>query len=98
MSASAQRFEELRPRLLRMAYSQLASVAEAEDVVQEAWLRLHRTGETTIDNLPAWLTTVSAGSRLTRWAPRKRAGSATSGRGYPTRSSRRSTKPIPLTG
>jgi len=58
VSASAQRFEELRPRLLRMAYSQLGSVAEAEDVVQEAWLRLHRTGETTIDNLPAWLTTV----------------------------------------
>lgn len=58
MSASAQRFEELRPRLLRIAYSQLGSVAEAEDVVQEAWLRLQRTGETTINNLPAWLTTV----------------------------------------
>ncbi|MEJ7826347.1 MAG: sigma factor [Solirubrobacteraceae bacterium] len=58
MSASAQRFEELRPRLLRIAYSQLGSVTEAEDVVQEAWLRLQRTGETTINNLPAWLTTV----------------------------------------
>jgi RNA polymerase sigma-70 factor, ECF subfamily len=52
------RFEELRPYLLRVAYSHLGSVAEAEDVVQEAWLRLERTGWDEIRDLRAWLTTV----------------------------------------
>ena len=36
----AERFETMRPRLLRLAYSYLGSVAEAEDVLQDAWLRL----------------------------------------------------------
>jgi len=58
MTAPAERFEELRPRLMRVAYSHLGSVAEAEDVVQEAWLRLQRADEATIDHLGAWLTTV----------------------------------------
>ncbi len=39
----AAEFEALRPYLTRLAYSQLGSVAEAEDVVQDAWLRLQRT-------------------------------------------------------
>jgi RNA polymerase sigma-70 factor, ECF subfamily len=38
----AERFEELRPGLVRLAYGELGSLAEAEDVVQEAWLRLQR--------------------------------------------------------
>lgn len=53
-----QRFERARPRLLRLAYSQLGDLGEAEDVVQEAWLRLERTGAGSIDDLDAWLTTV----------------------------------------
>ncbi len=55
---AAQRFAQARPRLLRLAYSQLGDVGEAEDVVQEAWLRLERTGADSIDDLDAWLTTV----------------------------------------
>jgi RNA polymerase sigma-70 factor (ECF subfamily) len=57
MSAEAA-FEALRPQMLRLAYSQLGSVAEAEDVVQEAWLRLERADPETIEDLRAWLTTV----------------------------------------
>lgn len=58
MTELAERFEALRPRLLRVAYSQLGSLAEAEDVVQEAWLRLERADADAIDDLGAWLTTV----------------------------------------
>src|SRR4051794_16396121 len=50
-------FEAERPRLLNVAYRLTGSVADAEDAVQEAWLRLDRT-HATIDNLQAWLTTV----------------------------------------
>jgi RNA polymerase sigma-70 factor (ECF subfamily) len=53
-----QRFARARPRLLRLAYSQLGDLGEAEDVVQEAWLRLERTGPESIRDLDAWLTTV----------------------------------------
>ncbi len=51
-------FESERPRLVRLATGVLDDHAEAEDVVQQAWLRLERT-DTEIDNLPAWLTTVT---------------------------------------
>ncbi len=54
----AERFARARPRLLRLAYSELGDLGEAEDVVQEAWLRLERTGAESIDDLDAWLTTV----------------------------------------
>jgi len=47
-----------RPRLVGLATRILGDPSEAEDVVQQAWLRLHGT-DTTIDNLPAWLTTVT---------------------------------------
>jgi RNA polymerase sigma-70 factor (ECF subfamily) len=53
-----QRFAEERPRLLRLAYSQLGDLGAAEDVVQEAWLRLERAGPESIRDLGAWLTTV----------------------------------------
>jgi RNA polymerase sigma-70 factor (ECF subfamily) len=53
-----QRFARARPRLLRLAYAELGDLAEAEDVVQEAWLRLARTDADAIDDLDAWLTTV----------------------------------------
>jgi RNA polymerase sigma factor (sigma-70 family) len=56
----AQRFEGHRVRLRAVAYRMLGSLAEADDVVQEAWLRLSRADADGIDNLGAWLTTVVA--------------------------------------
>ena len=54
-------FESNRPHLVRVAYATLGSIAEAEDVVQEAWLRLRRTAEEVeVRDLRAWLTTVVA--------------------------------------
>src|SRR5262249_49779315 len=53
-----ERFEENRPRLRGVAYRMLGSLSEAEDAVQEAWLRLNRSEMTTIENLGGWLTTV----------------------------------------
>jgi RNA polymerase sigma-70 factor, ECF subfamily len=61
-----QRFAQARPRLMRLAYSELGDVGEAEDVVQDAWLRLERTDAGTIENLDAWLTTVVARLALDR--------------------------------
>ncbi|MEV6843036.1 sigma-70 family RNA polymerase sigma factor [Actinoplanes sp. NPDC051411] len=54
----ASEFELSRPRLRAVAYRMLGSAAEAEDAVQEAWLRLDRAGRAGIGNLEAWLTTV----------------------------------------
>lgn len=51
-------FDRLRPYLLRVAYSHLGSLSEAEDLVQEAWLRLSRVDRAEIRDLRAWLTTV----------------------------------------
>lgn len=51
-------FEEHRPRLQAVAYRMLGSIAEAEDAVQDTWLRLSRTDIDAIDNLAGWLTTV----------------------------------------
>nr|WP_301539671.1 sigma-70 family RNA polymerase sigma factor [Nocardioides sp. zg-DK7169] len=51
-------FEAERPRLVAIASRVLGDHAEAEDIVQQAWLRLHRT-DTVIESLPAWLTTVT---------------------------------------
>ena len=54
----AAEFAQLRPYLLRVAYSHLGSLSEAEDLVQEAWIRLERSDRAEIRNLRAWLTTV----------------------------------------
>ncbi|HEY6888480.1 MAG TPA: sigma-70 family RNA polymerase sigma factor, partial [Solirubrobacter sp.] len=54
----AERFEAQRPRLVRLAYGHLGSLAEAEDVVQDAWLRLERVDQDEIRDLQGWLTTV----------------------------------------
>jgi RNA polymerase sigma-70 factor (ECF subfamily) len=51
-------FERLRPYLLRVAYSHLGSLSEAEDLVQEAWVRLLRAERGEIRDLRAWLTLV----------------------------------------
>ena len=54
----ARAFDEERPRLNAVAGRLLGTHDEAEDAVQEAWLRLQRTDPGVVDNLPAWLTTV----------------------------------------
>ncbi len=56
----AERFEDHRPRLRAVAYRMLGSTGEADDAVQDAWLRLSRVDPATIDNLGGWLTTVVA--------------------------------------
>jgi RNA polymerase sigma factor (sigma-70 family) len=53
-----ERFEEHRSRLRAVAYRMLGSLSEADDAVQEAWLRLHRSDADEIENLGGWLTTV----------------------------------------
>ena len=53
-----ERFEENRPRLRGVAYRMLGSLSEAEDAVQEAWLRLNRIDTASVENLGGWLTTV----------------------------------------
>jgi RNA polymerase sigma factor (sigma-70 family) len=58
--ALANRFDGERRRLRSVAYRIVGSVSEADDAVQEAWLRLQRTDADEIDNLEAWLTTVVA--------------------------------------
>jgi len=54
----AARFEEHRPHLRAVAYRMLGSLAEAEDAVQEGWLRLSRADAAEVGNLGGWLTTV----------------------------------------
>jgi RNA polymerase sigma-70 factor (ECF subfamily) len=54
------RFEEHRPHLRAVAYRMLGSLSEADDAVQEAWLRFSRTDTTDVENLGGWLTTVTA--------------------------------------
>src|SRR5215510_5652007 len=55
-----ERFEETRPHLRGVAYRMLGSASEAEDAVQETWLRLHRSDTSDVANLGGWLTTVTA--------------------------------------
>jgi RNA polymerase sigma-70 factor, ECF subfamily len=54
----AEQFELSRPRMQSVAYSMLGSVSEAEDAVQEAWLRLDRSNAAAIEDVQIWLTTV----------------------------------------
>ena len=56
----AERFEAHRARLRAVAYRMLGSASEADDAVQEAWLRLSRSDTSEVDNLGGWLTTVVA--------------------------------------
>ncbi len=71
MDVLAQRFEDSRPHLAAVAYRMLGSRAEADDAVQEAWLRLARTGDAEIANLGGWLTTVVARVSLDMLRTRK---------------------------
>ena len=54
----AERFEANRSHLRGVAYRMLGSLTEADDAVQEAWIRLSRTETSDVDNMRAWLTTV----------------------------------------
>ena len=56
----AERFEENRPHLRAVAYRMLGSASEADDAVQETWLRLSRSGTGGVENLGGWLTTIVA--------------------------------------
>src|SRR5438445_11903048 len=56
----AERFEAHRAHLRAVAYRMLGSLSEADDAVQEAWLRLARADTSGVDNLGGWLTTVVA--------------------------------------
>lgn len=56
----AERFEQFRPRLRAVAYRMLGSLSEADDAVQETWLRVSRADASGIENVGGWLTTVAA--------------------------------------
>jgi RNA polymerase sigma-70 factor, ECF subfamily len=65
-------FESEQSRLLGLAYRTLGTFADAEDVVQEAWLRLQRTELTSLDNAAAWLTTVTTRLAIDRLRQQQR--------------------------
>lgn len=67
----AAQFEQQRSRLLAVAYRMLGSRSEAEDAVQEAWLRLSGQAADEVDNLGAWLTTVVSRIALNQLRSRK---------------------------
>jgi RNA polymerase sigma-70 factor (ECF subfamily) len=70
----AQRFQEHRPRLRALAYRMLGSTSEADDALQEAWIRLSRSNAGEIDNLQAWLLSVVGRVALNMLRSRKRRG------------------------
>src|SRR5437868_12925338 len=67
----AGRFEEHRTRLRAVAYRMIGSLSDADDAVQEAWLRLSRTDTSEVENLDGWLTTVVARVSLNMLRSRK---------------------------
>jgi RNA polymerase sigma factor (sigma-70 family) len=67
----AERFEEQRPHLRAVAYRMLGSLSEADDAVQETWLRVSRADSNGIENLRGWLTTIVARVCLTTLKSRK---------------------------
>jgi RNA polymerase sigma-70 factor (ECF subfamily) len=67
----AERFQDHRPRLRAVAYRMLGSTSEADDAVQDAWIRLSRSNAGEIDNLEAWLVTVVARVALNMLRSRK---------------------------
>ena len=70
----AERFEQHRGRLRAVAYRMLGSLTEADDAVQEAWLRLARADASGVENLGAWLTTIVARVSLNMLRARKSRG------------------------
>ncbi len=70
----AQQFEDNRTHLRAVAYRMLGSLAEADDAVQDAWLRLSRSDTSDVENLRAWLTTVVARVSLNMLRSRRTRG------------------------
>src|SRR5437762_7153880 len=56
----ADRFEEHRAHLRSVAYRMLGSISEADDAVQDTWLRMSRAGASGVENIGGWLTTIVA--------------------------------------
>ena len=84
----AEQFEEHRAHLRAVAYRMLGSLSEADDAVQEAWLRLSRSDASDVENLGGWLTTVVARVCLDMLRSRKHAArGAARTSACPTRSS-----------
>jgi RNA polymerase sigma-70 factor (ECF subfamily) len=67
----ANRFQEQRPHLRAVAYRMLGSLSEADDALQEAWLRISRSDTSEVENLGGWLTTVVARVSLNMLRSRK---------------------------
>ncbi|EHN12929.1 putative RNA polymerase sigma factor [Patulibacter medicamentivorans] len=70
----SEEFEQHRGHLRGVAYRMLGSLSDADDAVQEAWLRLHRSEVDEVENLRAWLTTVVARLSLDMLRSRERRG------------------------
>src|ERR671910_664365 len=70
----AQRFQEHRPRMRALAYRMLGSTSQADDALQEAWIRLSRSNAAQIDNLQAWLLSVVGRVALNMLRSRKTRG------------------------
>ncbi|MBP0713158.1 RNA polymerase sigma-70 factor [Burkholderia cenocepacia] len=66
MSDDAQIFHTLRPRLQKIAYRMLGSIADAEDIVQDVWLRWHDAARDGIENAEAWLVAVTTRTSIDR--------------------------------
>ena len=79
----AQRFEQQRPRLRAVAYRMLGSLTDADDAVQDAWLRLSQSEAGQIENLAGWLTTVVARECLHVLRSRRHRRADTVGLGVP---------------
>jgi RNA polymerase sigma-70 factor (ECF subfamily) len=67
----AERFEQHRPHLRAVAYRMLGSLAEADDAVQDSWLRISRAGAGDVENLGGWMTTIVARVCLNKIRARK---------------------------
>ena len=93
----AERFEEQRTRLRAVAYRMLGSLSEADDAVQETWMRLSRSDADEIENLGGWLTTVVGRVSLSMLRSRKRGARIRSRSACPSRSSTARTAPTPST-
>jgi RNA polymerase sigma-70 factor (ECF subfamily) len=93
----AKRFDRERRRLRSVAYRILGSLSEADDAVQEAWLRLQRTEADEVDNLEGRLTTVVARICLNILRDRRSHAAESLDAFGPNRSSRPMQRPIPST-
>jgi DNA-directed RNA polymerase specialized sigma24 family protein len=82
----AEQFEEHRGHLRAVAYKMLGSLSEADDAVQESWLRLSRADTSEVENLRAWLTRSSRGCRSTCCVRAGRGARSRSTSASPTRS------------